>query len=168
MKVPRSLLLFFLVPQLHFSWVQSLYNHTGRQCFLLAHFRLTRLADDGASTPTERVFSPCVFMPSLSLSVSSLLLSFALLQIFYAWINSKPCRLYHTLAPSLSLGHGENERISTRMHPLWGDIVSFSSISEQHIDDMVYRFRQGSGPSDTFLLFKQMFLWWAHLTLQDS
>lgn len=77
----------------------------------------------------EKVFFPvfsCHHSLSVSVSVpvSFICLSSALLQIFYAWINSKPCRIYHTLAPIFSLGHRKEEKkISTYMHPLRRDTV---------------------------------------------
>lgn len=154
-KSPTSLVPH-LPPPPHISWTHSLCNYSGKECFYLARFRLSRLAKESASMQTR--FFLCVFLPSFSLSVlvSFICLSAALLQIFYAWINWKPRRIYHTLAPIFPSGHRGGKKISSYMHSLrrYCRLAQFQSRYRRQ--RRVYWFRQGCEHSGTW--FRQMFL----------
>lgn len=169
-KSPTSLVSYFARP-LHISWVQSLNNYTGRQWFHLAHCRLSRLADDRASMPGEKGFFHCFSCHfSLSLLVSFLCLSATLLKILYAWINSKPCRLYHALAPIFAVGH---RKIKTALACIHSEEIACqlaqiqSGLRRRRRQKKVYGFRQGCEHSCTFVFIKRMLSWWTDPVLQS-
>lgn len=160
-KSPPSLVLYFASP-LHISWVQSLYNYTGRQCFHLAHCRLSRLADDGASAPVSCgrkglffLCFPCHHSLSLSLFSVSPPLSY---RYFMHGLTQSHVDYTTHWHPS---SHWDAEREKSALACIHSEEICchLAQFQSRHMEDMVYRFRQGCEHSGTFALFKQMFLW---------